>query len=409
MKEFEALSKRIDAFRDEMIDWQIKLTAVPALSPISGGEGEAEKAELIKKLLKEVGLTEIQEIKAPDLDVPSGYRPNLLAFYRGKSSEKTIWIMTHMDIVPPGELALWKGDPYKAWVEEGKLYGRGVEDNQQEMVASIFAIKALIAEGIKPNYDVGLAIVADEETGSGKGIEYVLKNTDVFRKQDLIIVPDAGNEEGTMIEVAEKGILWLKFHTKGKQSHGSMPQKGINSFRAASYLVTELDKLYQIFNYQDSLFDPPYSTFEPTKKEPNVPNINTIPGDDVFYLDSRVMPKYSLEEVEAKINEMAKKIEEKFKVKIDIEDAQRAPAAPPTPPDSEVVQCLTKAIKTVYNKEAKPMGIGGGTVAAFFRREGFNAAVWAKMDETAHQPNEYCIIDNMVGDAKVYAHIFLQE
>ena len=55
------------------------------------------------------------------------------------------------------------------------------------------------------------------------------------------------------------------------------------------------------------------------------------------------------------------------------------------------------------------MGIGGGTVAAFFRREGFNAAVWAKMDETAHQPNEYCIIDNMVDDAKVYAHIFLQE
>ena len=409
MKEFEALCKRIEDFRDEMIDWQIKLTAVPALSPISGGEGEAEKAELIKKLLNEIGITEIQEIKAPDLDVPSGYRPNLLAFYRGKSSEKTIWIMTHMDIVPPGELSLWKGDPYKAWIEEGKLYGRGVEDNQQEMIASIFAVKALIAEGIKPNYDIGLAIVADEETGSGKGIEYVLKNTNVFRKQDIIIVPDAGNEEGTMIEVAEKGILWLKFHTIGKQSHGSMPHKGINSFKAASYLITELDKLYQIYDHKDDLFDPPYSTFEPTKKEPNVPNVNTIPGDDVFYLDCRVMPEYSFEEVEAKIDEMIKKIEEKFKVKIERDYAQKAPAAPPTPVDSEVVQKLKKAIKAVYNKEAKPMGIGGGTVAAFFRREGFNAAVWAKMDETAHQPNEYCIIDNMVDDAKVYAHIFLQE
>ncbi|MCP2604980.1 M20 family metallo-hydrolase [Candidatus Aminicenantes bacterium AH-873-B07] len=409
MKEFDTLCKKIEDFRDEMIDWQIKLTAIPALSPINGGEGETEKAELIKELLKEVGIIEIQEIKAPDLDVPSGYRPNLLAFYKGKSSEKTIWIMTHMDIVPPGELSLWKGDPYKAWVEEGKLYGRGVEDNQQEMIASIFAIKALIAGGIKPNYDIGLAIVADEETGSGKGIEYVLKNTNVFRKQDIIIVPDAGNEEGTMIEVAEKGLLWLKFHTMGKQSHGSMPHKGINSFRAASYLITELDKLYQIFDYKDALFDPPYSTFEPTKKEPNVPNVNTIPGDDVFYLDCRVMPKYSFEEIEAKIDEMSKKIENKFKVKIEREYTQRAPAAPPTPIDSEVVQKLKKAIKAVYNKEAKAMGIGGGTVAAFFRREGFNAAVWAKMDETAHQPNEYCIIDNMIDDAKVYVHIFLQE
>ncbi|MCP2521002.1 RluA family pseudouridine synthase [SCandidatus Aminicenantes bacterium Aminicenantia_JdfR_composite] len=72
MKEFEVLCKRIEDLRDEMIDWQIKLTAVPALSPINGGEGEAEKAELIKKLLNEVGITEIQEVRAPDLDVPSG-------------------------------------------------------------------------------------------------------------------------------------------------------------------------------------------------------------------------------------------------------------------------------------------------------------------------------------------------
>jgi succinyl-diaminopimelate desuccinylase len=59
--------------------------------------------------------------------------------------------------------------------------------------------------------------------------------------------------------------------------------------------------------------------------------------------------------------------------------------------------------------DGKAMGIGGGTVAALFRRSGFEAACWSRIDETAHQPNEYCIIDNMVGDAKVFAHIFLQE
>ena len=74
-----------------------------------------------------------------------------------------------------------------------------------------------------------------------------------------------------------------------------------------------------------------------------------------------------------------------------------------------VVQALKKAVKAVYKKDAKAMGIGGGTVAAVFRRAGFPAACWAKLDETAHQPNEYCIIDNMVGDAKVYGHILLQD
>ncbi|MFQ6109668.1 MAG: M20 family metallo-hydrolase, partial [Candidatus Aminicenantales bacterium] len=256
---------------------------------------------------------------------------------------------------------------------------------------------------------VGIALVADEETGSGKGIDYVLKHSNPFRSQDLIIVPDAGNEDGTMIVVAEKSILWIKFKTLGKQAHGSTPEKGINSFKAASFLVTELNKLYQLFPEKDPIFSPPISTFEPTKKEANVPNINTIPGEDIFYMDSRILPQYRIEEVEAKIQEMMGKIEKEFHVKITMEEAQKAPAAPPTPAEAPVVHALKKAIKAVYNKEGKAVGIGGGTVAALFRRANFDAACWAKMDETAHMPNEYCIIDNMMGDAKVFAHVFLQE
>jgi len=410
MKDFEKVKSRIEGYRDQMIETEARLTAIPALGPENGGDGEVEKAEVIKEILKDLGADEIEEIKAPDERVSSGYRPNLLARFKGKSSAKTIWIMTHMDIVPPGELKLWDSDPYKVEVREGKLYGRGVEDNQQGMVASFFAIKALKEEGLTPSYDVGLAIVADEETGSGKGIEYVLNNRpDAFKKQDLIVIPDAGNSDGTMIEVAEKSILWVKFHTLGKQCHGSTPEKGINSFKAASHLVVKLGSLYEVFNASDPLFEPPTSTFEPTKKEANVPNINTIPGEDVFYFDCRILPQYDLREVEGKIRQMADEVEREFGVKITISTPQRAQAAPPTPADSPVVKALERAIKDVYGRSAKAMGIGGGTVAAFFRRAGFNAAVWATMDETAHQPNEYCVIDNLIGDAQVFAHLFLQE
>ena len=408
MNTFKKIRERINAYRDEMIEMQIKLCAIPAISPSSQGEGEAKKAEMLQKFLEDNQFVNIEVIKAPDLDTPVGYRPNILARFKGEDSSKTIWIMTHMDVVPPGELALWRGDPFKAWIEGGKIYGRGVEDNQQDMVASLYAVKAFQAEGLKPRYDVGIALVADEETGSEKGIEYVLNHSDAFRQQDLIIVPDAGDEEGTMIEIAEKSILWLKFKTVGKQAHGSTPEKGINSFKAASYLVTELDNLYPSFSSKNSLFDPPISTFEPTKKEQNVPNINTIPGEDIFYMDCRILPEHGVKEVEERAREMTKKIEDKFQVTISIEEVQKALAAPPTQKDAPVVTALKKAVKTVYNTEAKPMGIGGGTVAGFFRKAGYEAACWSKIDETAHQPNEYCIIDNMVGDAAVFAHIFLQ-
>ena len=406
---FDRIARRLDLFRDEMIDLQVRLGAIPAVAPSSGGEGEAKKAEFLLAYLRENGFQDIELIKAPDLDAPAGYRPNILAYNRGRSADRTVWIMSHMDVVPPGEMSLWKGNPFKPWVEGGRIYGRGVEDNHQAVVGSIFAVKAFLAEKIKPAYDVGLALVADEETGSDKGIGYVLDHTQAFRPQDIILVPDAGNEDGTLIEVAEKSILWLKFKTLGKQTHGSMPEKGINAFKAASYLAVELDKLYGFYSKSDPLFDPPISTFEPTKKEGNVPNINTIPGEDVFYMDCRILPDYDVEEVEARIHELMRGIETKFGVAITLEDIQRASAAPPTSPEAPVVKALGRAIREVYGKEGRPMGIGGGTVAALFRRAGFDAACWCRLDETAHQPNEYCIIDNMVGDAKVFAHVMLQE
>ncbi|MCK7518625.1 MAG: M20 family metallo-hydrolase [Ignavibacteriales bacterium] len=283
----------------------MKLCAIPAIAPSSGGEGEAKKAAFLVDWLGANGFVDISLIKAPDLDAPDGYRPNILAYYRGQTSARTIWIMTHTDVVPPGEMSLWRGNPFKAWVEKGRIYGRGVEDNQQDMVASLYAVKALQAEGITPNCDIGIALVADEETGSRKGIDYVLQNHKVFRRQDLIVVPDAGNETGTMIEVAEKSLLWLKFKVLGKQAHGSTPERGINSFKAGSFFIAALNDLYKIYPGKDKLFDPPISTFEPTKKEANVPNVNTIPGEDVFYMDSRILPDVKVQDVEKTIRTIA--------------------------------------------------------------------------------------------------------
>jgi succinyl-diaminopimelate desuccinylase len=71
-----------------------------------------------------------------------------------------------------------------------------------------------------------------------------------------------------------------------------------------------------------------------------------------------------------------------------------------------VVTALQRAIRRVYGREATPRGIGGGTVAAFFRQAGLPAAVWMTVSDTAHQPNEFCLLSNLLGDARVLAHVF---
>lgn len=409
-KVWQKIRETIDEMSSEMIELQSKLVAIPAIGPQNGGTGEAEKAKFLLGYLSDLSLN-IKEYNAPDSSVPAGYRPNLVARLEGINRNRTIWIMTHLDIVPPGPEDLWQTNPFQAVVKDGKIFGRGTEDNQQEMVASIAAVKTLKSLGLTPNYDVALLLVADEETGSKFGAHYLVNNySELFKKDDLFVVADAGNEDGTLLEIAEKSMLWLKFVVYGKQTHASAPHQGLNAHRIGANLVCHLDKFFKKrYKAKNRLFSPPISTFEPTKKESNVPNINTIPGEDVFYFDCRILPDYDIQNVLTELKEELDRFQNKYSAKIVCEKIIGEQSVPATSIEADVVKLLKQAIKKVYNVNAKPRGIGGGTVASILRRKGFPAVVWGKFANTCHQPNEYCLIENMVNNAKVYAYLFGME
>lgn len=399
-----SILKKIESYEAYAIELQRGLTAIPALDPSSGGNGEYDKAKWLEGELKKLKFDSIEWIDVPQPEAKNGIRPNIVARYRGKKSDRTLWLMTHLDVVPPGELKHWKTNPYQMVVEGRRLVGRGVEDNQQAVVSTILTVKAMMDLGFRPEFDIALLFCADEETGSGHGADYLVrKHPQLFGKEDMFFVPDGGNSEGSMVQIAEKSVLWLKVTTLGKQCHASMPALGANAFRAASELVTRFHSLYQTFAARDDLYEPPISTFEPTKKEANIPNINTLPGEDVFYMDCRVMPVYQLAEIKTEMRRLADEVAKKHGVQITFEPQQEAQAAPPTRRDAPIVKATENAVREIYHVEPRVQGVGGGTVAAFFRRLGLAAVVYSKLDESAHQPNEHCLLDNLIGDAKVFA------
>jgi succinyl-diaminopimelate desuccinylase len=403
-----AVVDRIDDYRDHVIELQRELCSRPALGPESGGDGEAEKAAWLKSHLEGLGL-EVSQYDSPDDRVAVGLRPNLVSVLDGEEKRPRLWILAHTDVVPPGDLSKWTGDPWELRVEGDRLIGRGVEDNQAGLVSAVMTARAFVEAGVTPRIPLGLAFVADEETGSVHGLQYMLaEHRDIFEKEDLIIVPDSGNSKGTAIEVAEKSILWIRFHTRGRQTHGSEPEKGINAHKAAAYLTTRLDTLYGKFRRSDSLFEPPISTFEPTRKDANVPNINTIPGEDVVYFDCRVLPDYRLSDVIKAVKAMVKETQKRFGVKIDMEFPQKESAAPPTPEDAPVVEVVKAAVRSLRRRRPKAIGIGGGTVAKYFREAGFPCAVWCTIEERAHTPDEYAFVSSILEDAKVFAHAAMQ-
>lgn len=395
--------KEIEKLQDEMIQTLMDIVRIPAIAPESGGEGESMRVEKLLQILGAMGFSKIQRVDANDPRVPSKKRPNVIAWTEGQTKNR-LCIVTHTDMVPPGEEALWTvAKPFDPLVKDGKIYGRGTEDNMQSMISSIYAMKALKNLGIKPKRNVALCLVADEENGSRFGIRYLISQN-LFNKDDLVIVPDGGNSDGSFIEIAEKSSLWLKFSTFGKQTHASMPDKGLNANRVGMEFALALDRmLHEKYPARDEYFDPPESTFEPTKKEKNVDAINIVPGEDVVYFDLRILPRYNVEEVLKEINLLVSTFEKKSGTRIAVETITKTVAPKPTDVNAKIVVMLREALEQTRGLKPKVGGIGGGTCAAYFRRAGIPAVVWSTVDEMAHQPNEYAKIENMVNDAKIFA------
>ena len=400
----QKLFHEIEQSQPEMVKALMALIRLPAIGPENGGDGETKKAEKLTQILQDTGFDKIERYDAEDSRVSSGKRPNIITYYRGETDAKRLWIITHLDIVPPGEEQMWTmAKPFEPQLKNNRVYGRGAEDNGQPLIASLFAVKALKRLGLKPKRTVALAFVADEEQGSNYGIQQLI-DKGLFRKDDLIVVPDHGNGDGSFIEVAEKSILWLKLRTLGKQVHASLPNIGLNAHRVGMKVALALDKrLHEKYSLKDEKFDVPWSTFEPTKKEKNVDAVNIIPGEDTLYFDCRILPNYSVDEVLSEITRITKEFEKETGAKITIEILQKQASPATNDANSEAAKLLKQAIRESRGLDARVGGVGGGTCAAFFRKAGFPAVVWSTIDEVAHQQNEYSKVDNMVNDAKVFA------
>ena len=396
----------IDQSRDDFTRFMVEMLKIKAVNPDGGGKGEYARALFMKKWVEDTGL-KVTRYDIPDSRVAEGVRVNLTTVIEGEDTGRTLWLAAHMDTVPEGSRELWTTDPYVPVVKDGKIFARGSEDNGQAVGSTLFTMKAIKTLGIRPKMNLGLALVSDEESGSKYGVIPLLEKG-VFKPIDIALVPDTGKPDGSEIEIAEKSILWLRVTTKGMQVHGSTPEKGLNARRVAMKFAIQLDEmLHSKYPAKDLLFDPQPSTFEPTKCEANVDNVNTVPGIDVQYFDCRILPRYPLVDVLKEIESVRVRLENETGGRIEIKPIQQEENTITTPMDSPIVVRLKAALKQLRGLDAKAIGIGGGTVGAYFRRKGIDTAVWSTLDDMAHQPNEYCKIENMVNDAKVFVHVAL--
>lgn len=168
---------------------------------------------------------------------------NLLYFWKGKSSDKPILLMSHQDVVPAE--GTWEHEPFSGDIADKKVWGRGAADTKSSVMAFLEAAEELLAEGYIPPTDVYLASSCTEEW-AGDGAPKIVKELQ-RRGVELFIVCDEGGGIITepiggihgnfaMVGVFEKGKADVKFTAKSSGGHASAPSQNTPIARLASFV-----------------------------------------------------------------------------------------------------------------------------------------------------------------------------
>ena len=157
--QLDSIISSIEASRQGMIDDMVEMIRIPAIGPFNGGKGEGERADQVMKYL--AGFDSVERVDVPDDCDPTVMRPNILARKNGRG-KGTVWIVSHLDTVLPGDLSQWDSPPFEPRVDGDRIYGLGTEDNGQAVIASIYGAR-FFESGSLSKMSIGLAFVADDE------------------------------------------------------------------------------------------------------------------------------------------------------------------------------------------------------------------------------------------------------
>lgn len=180
-------------------------------------------------------------------------RGNLIARLPKNTNKETqelpLLLLAHLDVVP-ANAEEWNSPPFQPTILNDYIYGRGALDMKAQAALMIQTFVQLKLKQVPLSQDILLVLVADEEAGGKYGAEYLVKN--YWQEIEPATVINEGSigiqwklKDKTLhlypIQVAEKGVAWLKLTAHGTSGHGSMPMQNNATLRLIHALnrVTE--------------------------------------------------------------------------------------------------------------------------------------------------------------------------
>jgi len=200
----------------------------------TAAKGELAAAEIISEHLGQYGIES-------DVQVWDRTRANLVAHIKSTGRKRALLFACHLDVVPPGE-ASWEHPAFRGTEENGRIYGRGSADMKGGITAVVTAIRELVNSRTSLNGDIVLFAAAGEETDSCGAKRFVQNYGKKLPHLAGVVIPEPTD---FAIVTAHRGLLWLEVGTRGRSTHGSTPQLGVNAIASMNTLLNELQD-YQV-------------------------------------------------------------------------------------------------------------------------------------------------------------------
>jgi succinyl-diaminopimelate desuccinylase len=410
----DRLFARIDAQRDALVALTQGLVRIPTVNP--PGEAYTACAEAIGRRLAGRGFAvEYPRAEGARADSHKYPRTNVVARIEGGGRGPCVHFNGHIDIVEPGQG--WTVDPFAGTVRDGKVYGRGTCDMKGGIAASIIAVEAILAEGIRFPGALEISGTVDEETGGYAGVAW-LAERGYFSPPRVhhVIIPEPLQVDRVCL--GHRGVWWAELEMKGRTAHGSMPFLGVSAIRGMGRFLDLVEReLYPQLDARRTRMP-----VVPDRARASTLNFNSIHGGLAegfdgppaplvadscrLVMDRRFLIEEKLDAVKAEVVALIERaVRERPGLAYELREIMTfMPCL--TEPDAPVVKALDAEIERVLGRKPAHIASPGTYDQKHVARIGHLhdcVAYGPGLLELAHQPDEFIVIDDMVASAKVMA------
>ena len=199
----------IEKHRERFLEELFELIRIPSVSSKEENRDDMHRAALhIKESLIKAG-AEKAEV-CPTDGHPVVYAEKIIS-----PDVPTILVYGHYDVQPAEPLELWDSEPFDPVIRDGKIWGRGADDDKGQLFMHLKAFEFMNESGTLP-CNVKFMIEGEEEIGSSNLEKFCLENRNKL-SADVILISDTTmiSPENPSITSGLRGLSYMQVEVTG--------------------------------------------------------------------------------------------------------------------------------------------------------------------------------------------------